>query len=84
MSEIPSIDEFIDQQLASGRYASRDELTREAFRVMQAHELAIAEVAEELRGAVERMKRGEPAEEVDPETFIAEATARHNAKKNGA
>jgi len=84
MSEIPSIDEFIDQQLASGKYGSREELTREAFRIMQAHELAVAEVAEELRGPVERMKRGEPAEEVDPETFIAKASARHNGKQNGA
>ena len=51
---------------------------------MQARELAIDEVAEELRGPVERMKRGEPAEEVDPEALIAEETARYNAKTNGA
>ena len=82
MSEPVTTDEFVERQLASGRYQSRGELMQDALRIMQARDLAIAEVAEKLRGPIKRMKRGEPAKDVDPKEFIEKATARYHAQKN--
>ena len=84
MSDVQTTEKFIEQKLSTGKYADREELYLDAVRLMQARELALDEVAAELRDPVERMKRGEPAEEVDPESFISEETARHNAKTNRA
>ena len=82
MNEPVTTDEFIERKLASGKYKTRDELMQDALRIMQARDLAIAEVAEELRGPIERMKRGEPAKDVDPKEFIDKATARYHTQRN--
>jgi len=84
MSEALSREEFIEQELASGKYTNRQELMDEAVRVMQAYKLTVDELAGELRGPVERLKSGQPAKKIDPEELIAEETSRYHSYKNGA
>ena len=40
MSEPLPLDQFVERQLASGKYRSKDELIEEALRLLQEHEAA--------------------------------------------
>jgi putative addiction module CopG family antidote len=40
MSEQLPLDQFVERQLASGKYQSKDELIEEALRLLQEHEAA--------------------------------------------
>ena len=77
-----TIEEFVEEQLSSGKFADRDELIREALRIMQARELATSELADELSGPVQRLKQGDcrntlrALERVSPATMRRERIER--------
>jgi putative addiction module CopG family antidote len=65
MSETSSLDQFVAQQLASGRYNSREELIEAALRLLQEHETALDDIVDELRPALDDYLRGDRGVEVD-------------------
>jgi Arc/MetJ-type ribon-helix-helix transcriptional regulator len=60
MSKLDPIDEFVRDQLASGRFSDYDALVRFALASLKNRQSEIDEVAEELRPAIESIQRGEP------------------------
>jgi len=60
MSKLDPIDEFVREQLASGRFSDYEALVRYALANLRDRQLEIDEIAEELRPAIESMQRGEP------------------------
>jgi putative addiction module CopG family antidote len=71
MREISSLDQFIAQQLASGRYHSREELIEAALRLLQEREAELDEIADDLRPALHDYLRGDRGVEVDVEAIKA-------------
>jgi putative addiction module CopG family antidote len=71
MSETSSLDQFVAQQLASGRYTSREELIEAALRLLQEHETVLNDIADELRLALHDYLRGDRGVEVDMEDVKA-------------
>jgi Arc/MetJ-type ribon-helix-helix transcriptional regulator len=69
MSKLEPIDEFVREQLASGRFSDYDALVRYALASLKHRQSEIDEVAQELRPAVESMQRGEPGLIVDFENI---------------
>jgi putative addiction module CopG family antidote len=57
MSDTEPIDEFVRQQLASGRFANYDELVRYALAKLKDHNAELDKIAHELRSAVESIQR---------------------------
>jgi Arc/MetJ-type ribon-helix-helix transcriptional regulator len=53
MSKLDPIDEFVREQLASGRFSDYDALVRYALASLKNRQSEIDEIAEELRPAVE-------------------------------
>jgi putative addiction module CopG family antidote len=80
MSESLPLDEFVAQQLASGRYQSYDELVEEALRLLQEREAEADRIADKLRSAAERFKRGEPGRPFDAEDVIRRGMERLAAR----
>ena len=76
MSKLDPIDEFVRQQLASGRFSDYEALVRYALANLKDRESELDEIAEELRPAIESMKRGEPGIIVDFETVKQEGRKR--------
>jgi putative addiction module CopG family antidote len=60
-----TLDQFIAQQLASGRYHSREELIEVALRLLQEREAALDDLADELRPAFQDYLRGDRGVAVD-------------------
>lgn len=56
------LEQFVEQELASGKYASRDELVTEAVRLLREREHRLKELREEILPALERLDRGEYTE----------------------
>jgi putative addiction module CopG family antidote len=65
MPDTSSVEQFVAQQLASGRYRSREELIEAALRLRQARESALDHIADALRPALQDYLRGERGAEVD-------------------
>lgn len=65
MAETSSLDQFVAQQLASGRYHSREEVIEAALRLLQEHEAALDDIADELRPALHDYLHGDRGVEVD-------------------
>ena len=63
------IDEFVHEQLASGRFSDYEALVRYAIASLKDRQSEIDEVAEELRPAIESMQRGEPGFIMDFESI---------------
>jgi putative addiction module CopG family antidote len=80
MSEPLPLDQFVEQQLASGKYQSYDELVEEALRLLQEREAEYDRIAEKLRPAAERCKRGEPGVPFDAEDIIRRGMQRLAAR----
>ena len=76
MSKLDPIDEFVREQLASGRFSDYEALVRYALASLKNHQSEIDEVAEELRPAIESMQRGEPGLIVDFENIKQEGRKR--------
>ncbi|HEY7493848.1 MAG TPA: type II toxin-antitoxin system ParD family antitoxin [Candidatus Tectomicrobia bacterium] len=79
MPEPLSLEHFVAQQLASGRYQSYDEMVQEGLRLLQEREQELDRIAEKLRPASERFKRGEPGIPFDAEDIIRRGMERHTA-----
>jgi antitoxin ParD1/3/4 len=56
------LEQFVEQELASGKYASRDELVTEAVRLLRERERRLEELRQEVLPALERLDRGEYTE----------------------
>jgi len=70
----------VEQQLASGRYQSYDELVEDALRLLQEREAEEDRIAEKLRPAAERFKRGESGVPFDAEDIIRRGMQRLAAR----
>jgi putative addiction module CopG family antidote len=66
-----TLDQFIAQQRASGRYHSREELIETALRLLQEREAELDDIADELRPALQDYLRGDRGVEVDMEEIKA-------------
>jgi putative addiction module CopG family antidote len=71
MRETSSLDQFIAQQLASGRYHSREEVIETALRLLQEREAELDDIADELRPALHDYLRGDRGVEIDVEEIKA-------------
>jgi Arc/MetJ-type ribon-helix-helix transcriptional regulator len=76
MSKLDPLDEFVREQLASGRFSDYEALVRYALTNLKHRQSEIDEVAEELRPAIESMQRGEPGLIVDFEDIKQEGRKR--------
>ena len=76
MSKLDPIDEFVREQLASGRFPDYEALVRYALANLKDRQSEIDEIAEELRPAIESMQRGEPGLLVDFESIKHEGRKR--------
>ena len=65
MSKPDPIDEFVREQLASGRFSDYEALVRHALANLKDRQLEIDKIAEELRPGIESMQRGKPGLIVD-------------------
>jgi putative addiction module CopG family antidote len=65
MSKLDPIDEFVREQLASGRFSDYEALVRFALANLKNRESELDEIAEKLRPGTESMQRGEPGRIVD-------------------
>ena len=76
MSKLDPIDEFVREQLASGRFSDYEALVRFALANLKDRESELDEIAEELRPGIESMQRGEPGLIVDFENIKQEGRKR--------
>jgi putative addiction module CopG family antidote len=56
------LEQFMEQELAAGKYASREELIAEAVRLRRERERRVKELREEILPTLERLDRGEYTE----------------------
>jgi len=83
MSEAQTVDEFIEKQIQSGKYETRDALVHDAVRLLQARELAYDDLSEMLRPGIERFKNSEPGIPADADDIIERGMNRLASDKNG-
>ena len=76
MSKLDPIDEFVREQLASGRFSDYEALVRFALANLKDRESELDEIAEELRPGIESMQRGEPGLILDFEDIKQEGRKR--------
>jgi len=69
------LEQFVEQELATGKYASREELVTEGVRLLRERERRIKELREEILPALERLDRGE-GEPLDAEDIKARGMRR--------
>jgi putative addiction module CopG family antidote len=66
-----SLEQFVQQQLQSGKYQSYDELVQAGLRLLQEHEEELDRVADALRPALQDYLCGDRGEEVDIDAIKA-------------
>ena len=71
MPEIPQLDQFVDQQLKSGKYQSYEAMVQAGLRLLQEREQELDAVADALRPAAEDFLRGDRGEDIDMDAFLA-------------
>jgi putative addiction module CopG family antidote len=76
LSKLDPIDEFVREQLASGRFSNYDALVRYALANLKDRQSEIDEIAAELRPGIESMQRGEPGLIVDFDSIKHEGRKR--------
>ena len=76
MSEIQSLDQFVEQQLRSGKYQSYEAMVQAGLRLLQEREQEWDTVADALRPAAEDFLRGDRGDVLDMDAFLA---AEHTA-----
>jgi putative addiction module CopG family antidote len=69
------LEQFIEQELAAGKYASKEELIAEAVRLLCERERRVKELRDEIFPALERLDRGE-GEPLDAEDIKARGMRR--------
>ncbi|OUL31158.1 CopG family transcriptional regulator [Nostoc sp. T09] len=55
----PELEQFIQAQLASGRFASADEVINEAFKLLQEREKRIEELRQKIAVGTEQIAKGQ-------------------------
>jgi putative addiction module CopG family antidote len=70
MLEDVSLEQFVTQQLQSGKYQSYEEMVQAGLRLLQAHEAELDRIADKLRPAVEEFLSGHPGVTFDAEEII--------------
>jgi putative addiction module CopG family antidote len=67
------LEEFVEQELAAGKYASREELVAEAVRLLRERERCVKELREEILPALEHLN-GDPApfDHLNPQIIATE------------
>jgi antitoxin ParD1/3/4 len=55
----PEIQQFIQAQLASGRFATTDDVVNEAFKLLQEREQRIKKIREEISISTEQIAKGQ-------------------------
>ena len=70
MLEDPSLDQFVTQQLQSGKYQSYEEMVQAGLRLLQEREAELDRLADKLRPAVEEFLSGHPGVPFDAEEII--------------
>jgi antitoxin ParD1/3/4 len=71
----PDLEQFMKQELAAGKYASREELVAEAVRLLRECKRRVKELREEILPALERLDHGE-GEPLDAEDIKARGMKR--------
>ena len=70
MPEALSLEQFVKQQLQSGKYQSYEDMVLEGLRLLQELEQEFDRSAEKMRPAVERFGRGKPGVPFDVDDII--------------
>ena len=65
MSKSDPIDDFVERQLANGRFSSYQQLVRYAIGMLKDREADLDQLTEQLRPGVEALQRGEPGLDLD-------------------
>jgi putative addiction module CopG family antidote len=81
MLEDSSLEQLVSQQLQSGKYQNYDEMVDAGLRLLQEQEAEFDRIAEKLRPAAERFKRGEPGVPFDAEEIIRRGKERLAAEQ---
>ena len=76
MLEDPSLDQFVTQQLQSGKYQSYEEMVQAGLRLLQEREAELDRIANKLRPAVEEFLSGHPGIPFDAEEVIKRSKER--------
>lgn len=76
-----SLDQFVAQQIQSGKYQNYEEMVQAGLRLLQEREAEFDRIAEKLRPAAERFKRGEPGIPFDAEEIIRRGNERLAAEQ---
>jgi Arc/MetJ-type ribon-helix-helix transcriptional regulator len=76
MSKLDPIDEFVREQLATGRFSDYEALVRYALAKLKDRQTEIDAIAEDLRPAIDSMQRGEPGLTVDSQHIKQEGRKR--------
>jgi putative addiction module CopG family antidote len=84
MPEALSLQQFVAQQLESGRYQSYEEMVQAGLRLLQEREQEYDRIAEKLRPAAERFKEGEAGLPFDAEDIIRLGMQRLAAPRNAS
>ena len=64
----PEIEQFIQAQIATGRFASAEDVINEAFKLLQERERRVKELRQKIAVGTEQIERGEV---IDGEIVIA-------------
>lgn len=81
MPNDPSLEQFVTQQLQSGKYQSYEEMVEAGLRLLQEREAELDRIAEKLRPAAERFKRGELGIPFDADEIIRRGKERLAAEQ---
>jgi antitoxin ParD1/3/4 len=58
----PEFQQFVEQQIVSGRYQSADEVVSDGLRLLQERDRRLQELRAEIQPALDRLDRGEGIE----------------------
>lgn len=72
MAEGLSLNQFVEQQLKSGKYQSYEAMVQAGLRLLQEQEQEHDVVADALRPAVEDFLRGDRGDEIDVDALLEE------------
>lgn len=84
MPQDPSLEEFVTQQLQSGKYQSYEDMVEAGLRLLQEREAELDRIADKLRPAAEQFTRGEPGIPFDAEDIIRRGKERLSAEPGRA
>jgi len=81
MLEDASLEQFVSQQIQSGKYQSYEEMVQAGLRLLQEREAELDRIANKLRPAVEEYLSGHPGVPFDAEDIIKRGKERLAAEQ---